>query len=325
MAAHNFRDIKGERFGKLTVKERDLSNPNSKTKWFCECDCGKVVSKYSYDLTKGIIKDCGCSRMIDLKNKKFGKLLVIERSEKKSKGREVIWDCQCDCGKTVAVSSRSLRNGLTKSCGCLHKLNLKGQKFGRLTVLEMDKVIKNKTMWKCLCDCGNEVSVFGSNLKRGNSLSCGCMANEMLSKRMTTHKKSYTRIYGIWIGMKQRCFNPNVKSYSNYGQKGIRVCDEWMGENGFQNFYDWSMLNGYNDELSIDRIDVNGNYEPSNCRWANNETQMNNMSTNVYLTYKGKTQTITQWSKETGIKAATLNYRHRNGWSDKECIEGKTK
>ena len=85
------------------------------------------------------------------------------------------------------------------------------------------------------------------------------------------------------------------------------------------------MSNGYSDELSIDRIDVNGNYEPLNCRWVNNEIQMNNMSTNVYLTYKEKTQTIAQWSKETGIKAATLNYRHRNGWSDKECIEGKTK
>ena len=324
MPAYNFKDLTGKRFGMLVVKERDLSNTKGKTKWICQCDCGNTVSCYAYNLPRGIVSDCGCTRKIDISNQKFGKLTAIKTTGKSDSSRSVIWECICDCGNIVEVSSRSLRKGLTKSCGCLNRRNLIGDKFGRLTVIEKAKSIKGRAMWLCLCECGNKTTVIGSNLIRGNSLSCGCLTDELNSKRMSTHGKSKTRIYGIWIGMKQRCYNPKVNSYKNYGGKGITVCDEWMGENGFCNFEEWSIKNGYSEDLTIDRIDPNGNYEPSNCRWADKETQMNNMTTNIYLTYNGKKQTISQWSKETGIKSATLNYRHRKGWSDIECIEGKS-
>lgn len=118
-----------------------------------------------------------------------------------------------------------------------------------------------------------------------------------------------TKIYKAHSAMKDRCKNPSNKKYAIYGGRGIKVCDEWLGENGFINFYNWSMKNGYADGLSIDRIDPNGNYEPSNCRWTDYKTQSNNTSRNRYITYNGKTQTMAQWADELGISYQTLNSR----------------
>lgn len=177
--------------------------------------------------------------------------------------------------------------------------DLTGQKFGELTVICKDKTIKTKrgnyiTMWLCKCSCGNIKSVERSNLRSGKIKSCGHL-------RGIANGLYKTRIYQIWRSMKSRCYHKSNFSYKYCGLKGIKVCEDWLGEKGFINFYNWAMSNGYTDNLTIDRIDNNGNYEPSNCRWVTMKEQENNRTNNVYLKINGKTQTIAQWRDELNL------------------------
>lgn len=190
----------------------------------------------------------------------------------------------------------------------MKKIDLTGKKFGRLTVLaESGRNKNNHIIWLCKCDCGNEKNVLGDSLRRGHTLSCGCLALEKLSKRSYKHGYSNERLYRIWAGIKTRTTNKNRREYPNYGGRGIRMCSEWFSD--YLVFRKWALENGYGDSLSIDRIDVNGNYEPSNCRWANDNVQMNNQRSNHLITCNGKTQNIAQWSKETGIPRPTISSR----------------
>lgn len=195
--------------------------------------------------------------------------------------------------------------------------DLTGQKFGRLTVIErVEDHVKpsgrRATQWLCKCDCGNKIIVRASNLKSGHTNSCGCLNKERVKETSTKHRMSHSRIYNIWSHMKQRCLDKNSNDYNDYGGRGINVCNEWLE---FEPFCKWSTENGYNDSLTIDRINVNGNYEPSNCRWVSMKTQQNNKRNNNYITYDGKTQTLTQWSEELNINYDTLNSRISRGWS----------
>lgn len=149
-------------------------------------------------------------------------------------------------------------------------VNLVGEKYGRLTVVEFVKLQKHKTYWKCVCDCGLTVIATGNNLRSGNTKSCGCLKRESSIKnghKNAKHGESHsnrTRLYTIWCGMRQRCTNPNREAYPLYGGKGVKVCEEW---NEYSNFKEWAMANGYADNLSIDRIDPSKGYYPDNCRW----------------------------------------------------------
>ena len=127
-----------------------------------------------------------------------------------------------------------------------------------------------------------------------------------------------TRLFSIWSNMKTRCYNKNVRSYKNYGGKGITICDEWL-EN-FEKFYKWSMSNGYSDELSIDRINPNGNYEPTNCRWVNSKIQANNTSRNHMITHEGITLTVMEWSERLNVKYRTIMSRLNSGWSEEDAL-----
>lgn len=163
-------------------------------------------------------------------------------------------------------------------------IDLTGQKYGRLTVIERAGRTAHgeHAKWVCLCECGNVTTVIGKNLRNGNTTSCGCAHKEQMSqigKANRTHGKSHTRLHKVWAGMIGRCYNPRKPYYKWYGGRGITVCDEWR--NDFQSFYDWAMANGYDPDAprwdcTIDRIDVDGNYEPSNCRWVTMAEQNKN-------------------------------------------------
>lgn len=160
-------------------------------------------------------------------------------------------------------------------------IDLTGQKFHRLAVIERhtENNKQNKPMWVCKCDCGKVVVVTGSDLKSGNTKSCGCWDKEVARSKFTTHGCSKTRLYKIWCGMKERCYNPKNKRYNDYGGRGIFVCDEWR--NSFESFREWAYENGYDDtapfgQCTIDRANNSDGYTPYNCVWSTLTQQAHN-------------------------------------------------
>lgn len=196
-----------------------------------------------------------------------------------------------------------------------------GQRFGRLVVIGQAPSAHGNTRWICKCDCGNNTVTTGVRLVRGHTRSCGCINSEIViarNKSLADGKYRNDRIYRIYYGMRTRCYNTGDVGYSHYGARGITVCDEWL--NDFFSFQKWAYENGYRDDLTIDRIDVNGNYEPGNCRWADIETQANNRRESVLLTLNGKTQTAAQWGRELGISREVIYGRLKKGWSAEESL-----
>ena len=252
------------------------------------------------------------NKVMDLTGMKFGKLTVVERDyETTDKNNCIFWKCRCDCGNIKSIRAGGLRSGNTTSCGCTRRNDLTGKRFGRWTVIKKSRKDGHIQMYLCKCDCGNIAEVAQSNLTRGKSKSCGCLQKEQARDRFTTHGKRRTRLYTIYANMKLRCYNKKNKSYKLYGERGITICNEWLGEHGFENFYEWSVKHGYADNLSIDRIDVNGNYEPSNCRWVNTEVQSNNQRKTIRINIGGIEKSLKQWTNfmEWGYGKYSARYR----------------
>ncbi len=191
--------------------------------------------------------------------------------------------------------------------------DLTGERFGRLTVIGLAERGRNgRTLWLCRCDCGMETIVFANNLRRGSTQSCGCIHKERTAEINKKHGMAKTRLFGIWVKMKQRCYNPNNPKFPIYGAEGKVICDEWQD---FGLFYKWAMASGYRDDLTIDRIDNSKGYAPGNCRWATAKEQANNRRTCRVVEYNGKSQTIKQWAEELGIDYHALIYRFNKGWT----------
>lgn len=197
-------------------------------------------------------------------------------------------------------------------------IDMTGARFGKWTVLELaeplhDKRGYNVIRWKCRCDCGTERDVIGTTLRSGKSQSCGCDVGRRATcakENFTTHGESKTRLYRIWAYMKKRCSNPNASNYKDYGARGISVCDEWME---FEPFREWALAHGYDDDLSIDRIDVNGNYCPDNCRWVDGVAQANNKRNSVRIAGLGETHTIAEWARLLNVDYKYLHKKISSG------------
>lgn len=211
--------------------------------------------------------------------------------------------------------------------------DLTGQKFGRLTVIGLQPTESRKTFWICLCDCGNMKIVRSDSLQCGAIRSCGCLKKEQDKKNLIhsidggkgklqtksgkqrfLHGFSHTRLHDIWLGMKGRCYNEHNERYDRYGGRGIVVCNEWL--TNFLAFYEWSMSHGYSDDLTIDRIDVDGNYCPENCRWATAKEQSNNRSTNINIKIGNATKTLMQWCEIFEVDYKKIHARYeRHGFN----------
>lgn len=196
-------------------------------------------------------------------------------------------------------------------------INLAGQRFGRLVARSHAYSNNGFNYWACECDCGNSKITRQDSLQKGMTKSCGCLVKEQAKKHSTKHGQSGTRLYLIWNGMRQRCENPRDTTFHNYGGRGISVCNEWLN---FNSFFMWAIANGYKDDLSIDRKDNNGNYEPGNCRWITLREQQRNKRTNRLITYDGKTMCLKDWENMLGFSRGLIANRLERGWSIKNAI-----
>lgn len=263
-------------------------------------------------------------KLIDLLGKSFGKWTVIKR-EKNDEKSQSQWLCKCSCeeGTIKVVHGSSLRAGTSNSCGCISGSrefkDLTNMKFSMLTVISrLENNKHGSSEWLCLCDCTEETIATAGNLLSGQKVSCGCLRND----KKVRGGLSESRIYNIYRSMKARCHDLNHKNYEDYGERGILVCDEWRDDiSGFLKFYDWATINGYTEDLTIDRINVNGNYEPNNCRWATNLEQQNNKRNSFFITINNITKTASEWGRENGINGTLINLRYRSGWKDEDLFK----
>lgn len=199
-------------------------------------------------------------------------------------------------------------------------VDLTGQRFGRLTVIKRVENNGKKVMWLCRCDCGNETTVFSGYLRNGDTKSCGCLSKDKLRERRFKHGESRkTRLYRIWIGIRKRTSGKaNEKRTKKwYTDKNIKMCEEWSD---FRNFRDWSNANGYDDSLTIDRIDGNKGYSPENCRWVDWKTQTRNKSNNINITRNGETKCLKDWCTELGLKYRSICQRIERGWDKEKAL-----
>lgn len=260
----------------------------------------------------------------DLIGKTFGNLTVLDLV-KSSNG--TLCQCRCACGNTALVRRSWLVSGRRTTCGCRTyqkddpranvKEDLTGKRFGRLVVLERSGHIGAKVAWLCKCDCGNTKRIRGEFLRRGSTTSCGCYHSEVAAKAAreahTFHGDARSRLYGIWHGMKTRCNDLNDPYHAkDYSTRGITYCDEWEV---YEPFRDWALSHGYRDDLTLDRIDVNGNYCPENCRWTTMTVQQRNKRNNRYIEWNGETCTLSEWSERTGISSSVISRRLKQGWN----------
>lgn len=201
-------------------------------------------------------------------------------------------------------------------------IDMTGQHYGRYTVLEYIGQNKDhKAVWKCRCECGTIKNVSGKDLRSGNTKSCGCynrdkaMQNPALWK--PKHGLSKHPLHQVWSDIKTRCYNKKDRSYKWYGARGIKLCDVWMD---FKAFYEWSIKNGYENGLTLDRINPNGNYSPDNCRWVGMKIQQNNRRNNKMLNINGVSKTMSEWADEYDVNYRLVKSRIRAGWTPEKAL-----
>jgi hypothetical protein len=198
--------------------------------------------------------------------------------------------------------------------------DLSGDRYGRLIVTSFFGMIagnRPEKLWVCTCDCGNIIKVRQNNLRSGHTQSCGCYKEERISESNKKHGMRNCPEYAAWCSMKGRCLNPNNKKYPRYGGRGIAVCKRWL--NSFEDFY-LDVGKRPNSSYTLERINLDGNYCPENCKWATHAEQNRNYSRNVYIEYEGRKMCLQDWANEVGIGVHTLRYRIRSGWPIRQAL-----
>lgn len=196
------------------------------------------------------------------------------------------------------------------------RLDLTGRRFGRLTAERVSHRRRGAIMWECVCDCGNRKAVRASHLSGGFTSSCGCFRREFTTAKNTTHGLSRTPEHRAWLKMRARCEDPNNNEYHRYGGRGVKVCEEWQDFAAFLS----AMGNKPTPEHTIDRIDCNGDYDPSNCRWATRVEQQNNKRNNHRITICGETKTIAEWERAKGLRRGLIGNRLAWGWNEFNAV-----
>jgi hypothetical protein len=252
----------------------------------------------------------------DLTGRRFRMLTVVRLVSKDR--RDTKWLTVCECGKEITVRGTRLR-GEQVSCGC-HRLaereaelaDMVGQAFGRLVVVARVRVAGTSPSWLCRCSCGAERTASTAALRSGDATSCG--------HHRRIHGESAcagaSPEHAAWVAMRARCLRPTAANYDGYGGRGIAICDRW---NDYAVFLS-DMGRKPTPAHSLDRIDVNGNYEPANCRWATPRQQANNRRVSVFVTAHGLTMTVAEWARETGLQDATIRQRLVRGWPPEDAL-----
>lgn len=281
----------------------------------------------------------------------FGDIKVLKRADgdlercrksKREKGTttDPIYTCECLlCGKIFDRNIYNVKKNKFQNCGCQNlQYDLRGKKFGKLTALEPLSLNKHKEMtWKCVCDCGNDYVATSYSLRNNYTIQCRECAMKQIGdtnrKYFLTHEhptppnkivqsEKYPtitrRLRETYTNMKTRCYNPNSLSYYRYGGRGIVVCDEW--KDNFVAFALWALDNGHREDLTIDRIDNNGNYEPNNCRFVSRTEQANNRGTSTKLEYNGEFDTMANWSRRLRMPYYYIQYRIYKGRSMEDIV-----
>lgn len=304
---------KGLKINFIEVLSTKTFNIDNKRYYECKCDCGNEKLILQATIRSRRIRDCGCGEFARrrLIGQTFGKLLVVDATRNnKAKKKNIICICKClNCGKTKKVIASKLTNLEDSSCICQKRINFdkyKNKTFGKITILDL--VDSDKKIVSCKCNCGNifQTKLYNLTSNPQSVISCGKCG----LKRLSTDK---TRLSGVFFKMIKRCYDKESSDYKWYGNRGIIICDEWLKDKN--TFIKWALENGYQKGLTIDRIDSNGNYEPSNCRWVDWKTQQNNRCNNKKFYYNNEYLPLLEIANRIGLNISTLRSRLRSGMS----------
>lgn len=254
------------------------------------------------------------SAQFDLTGQRFGRLLVLSKHPVKDKQGKISWLCKCDCNKEKVIYEHNLTRGLTKSCGCIFREYLEAKKaravhgmigrtFGKLTILrQAERTRGHDSRWLCKCSCGKEKEFLRDVLLKGKRDSCGCSKITKINPKITHGESNKSVEYRIWSNIKTRCTNSKNEAFPNYGGRGIKMCDRWLS---YENFLqDVGRRPASN--LTLERIDNDGDYTPENCCWATRKVQANNTRRNARYAYNDKSHTISEWAEILGMSYSTL-------------------